>query len=312
MRERKPVSLGTSGQGRQHCQDTGHNFIGRTSEVAFDEERRFARLRQFLHHQGGGAVLEDVVEFKMAIVERIEDAVRRAGHGLEKQALIGCTTFGGGLGQGLERFGIEQLFRFLAEGLFPLLQHVEPRLDMSVDLFEYLRMLGLQLVEILAGIRHRHGRFILVVEEGKELIVLSLADGVELVVVALRAADGEAQPDCSRGGDAVKDALDAELFLVDATLLIDLRIAMEAGGDELLARGLGHHVAGELFERELIEGLVLVQCVDDIIPIRPHAARRVDAVPVAVAVACLIEPPAAPAFAVVFGAQQLGNQPLGV
>ena len=44
-----------------------------------------------------------------------------------------------------------------------------------------------------------------VVEEGVELVILLLRDRVELVVVALGAADGQAEPDGAGGVDAVDD-----------------------------------------------------------------------------------------------------------
>jgi hypothetical protein len=91
---------------------------------------------------------------------------------------------------------------------------------------------------INTGIKDLHRGLVLVVQEGEELVVLLLLDGIELVVVALRAADGEAEPDGAGRRHAVEDAVDAELLLVDAALLIDLRVAMEAGGDLLRSRWL--------------------------------------------------------------------------
>jgi hypothetical protein len=97
---------------------------------------------------------------------------------------------------------------------------------------------------------------VLVVQEGEAAVILLLLDGIELVIVALRAADGEAEPDGAGRGHAVEDAVDAELFLVDAALLIDLRVAMEAGGDLLRLGGVWAADPRELLDGELIKGHV--------------------------------------------------------
>ena len=47
------------------------------------------------------------------------------------------------------------------------------------------------------------------------------------MIVALRAADRQAEPDRAGRGHAIEDAVDAKLFLVDAPFLIDLRVAMK-------------------------------------------------------------------------------------
>ena len=68
---------------------------------------------------------------------------------------------------------------------------------------------------------------------------------------------------------------------------------------------LGQQVAGELLDRELVERHVVVQGFDDPIAIGPHLALAVDRVAVAVGIAGLVEPVAAPAFAVVGGGEEL-------
>ena len=65
-----------------------------------------------------------------------------------------------------------------------------------------------------------------------------MREGIELVVVALGAADAGAEPDGAGGVDAVDDLLHAVLLGVGAGLEIQRRVAMEAGGDQLLRRRL--------------------------------------------------------------------------
>ena len=64
-----------------------------------------------------------------------------------------------------------------------------------------------------------------------------------------------AEPDGARRVDAIDQRLPACLFDVDAAFLIEQRVAMEAGGDPLSRRGVGQHVAGELLDRELSNGM---------------------------------------------------------
>jgi len=90
------------------------------------------------------------------------------------------------------------------------------------------------------------------VEEGKEAIVFLVRDGIEFVIVALRAGDGKAEPNRAGGANTIHDALDAELLGVDAALAIDLSVAMEAGSDLLIERGIGQLITCELFDGELI------------------------------------------------------------
>ena len=124
------------------------------------------------------------------------------------------------------------------------------------------------------------------------------------MVVALRAADGQAEPDRARRADAIEDAVDAELLHVDAAFLVGGRVAMEARGDALRFAGVREEVAGELFDREAIERQVGVERAHDPVAVFPNTARGVDRVAVAVGIARLIEPPATPAFTVGGRSQQ--------
>ena len=87
-------------------------------------------------------------------------------------------------------------------------------------------------------------------EEGVELVILALGDRVELVVVALGAADGQAEPDGARGVDAVDDVGGLVLGGDRAALVVDHVVAVEPAGDLLLERGVRQQVAGKLLDGE--------------------------------------------------------------
>ena len=101
------------------------------------------------------------------------------------------------------------------------------------------------------------------------------------------------------GVHAVEHRLHAELLGIDAAFLVDHRVAQKAGGDDLVLRGVGQQVAGELLDDELVVGQVAVEGVDDPVAVEPDEARLVLLEAVGVGVARGVEPVAAPALAVV-------------
>ena len=110
------------------------------------------------------------------------------------------------------------------------------------------------------------------------------------MVVALGTADREAEPHAPRCRHPVEDGVDAKLFLVDPPFFVDLRVAVEAGGDPLLVGGVGEEIAGELMDREAIEGEIAVGGLDDPVAPPPDLTWGVDRIAVAVGIARLIEP----------------------
>ena len=154
------------------------------------------------------------------------------------------------------------------------------------------------------GRRRLDARLVGVVEKGKQPVILDLRNGVELVIVALRAAKRQAEHHLARRGDAVKNRVDAELLLVHTALGVDLRVAVKPGGDALGQRGVGQHVAGELLDDKPVKRHVAVRCIDHPIAVRPHRPACVVAVAVGVGVARRVQPVAPPALAVVRRLQQ--------
>ena len=144
-----------------------------------------------------------------------------------------------------------------------------------------------------------------VVEERRQRVELLLRERVELVVVADRAAGGQAEPDLRRRLGAVAGVED-EVFLVDRAALVGRDVAaVEAGGDLLIERAVRQQVAGQLLDRELVERLVLVEGVDDPVAVGPDLAVVVEVDAVRVGVAGGVEPVAAAMLAPVRRRQQL-------
>ncbi len=143
------------------------------------------------------------------------------------------------------------------------------------------------------------------VEEGVELVELLLRDRVVLVRVALGAADGQPHPDLSGRGDAVLDGGVAKLLVVGAALGVGHRVAVEAGGDELILRGHGQQVACQLQDSEAVERHVGVQRPDHPVAVRPDGAQSVLLIALGIGIAGQIQPDACPALPEVGRVEQL-------
>ena len=149
-----------------------------------------------------------------------------------------------------------------------------------------------------------------VVEVGQDLVELPLRDRVELVVVAAGAAERQPEPDRRGRLDAVHRVLHEELVDDDPSLAVLAVIAVEGGGDALIARRVRQHVAGELLDGEPVEGHVGVVGVDHPVAPAPHRALAVGLVAVGVRVAGGVEPLHRHPLAVARRAEQPVDRPL--
>ena len=158
------------------------------------------------------------------------------------------------------------------------------------------------------GLRNWHDRFIGIVQERHNLVVLALRDGVVFVRMALAAQERQPQPGCSRRGHAIGHGMEPELERINPALFIEHRVAMEPRGDLLRDVGIGQHVPGNLLDGETVKRHVVVQRVDHPVAVRPHRPRPVLFVTVRVRIACQVEPFASPAFPIVRRFEQAIDQ----
>ena len=136
-----------------------------------------------------------------------------------------------------------------------------------------------------------------VVEIGEELVVLLVTERVELVVVALSAAHGQAEPGGAYGLDPVDHLFMAELVHVDSALSIAGGVAVKPGSDFLLPGGAREEISGNLFQGEAVEGHVLVEGLDQPVAIAPGVGSKcILAVTVTVRIAGQVQPMAGPFF----------------
>ena len=138
----------------------------------------------------------------------------------------------------------------------------------------------------------------IVVQEGEELVVILLQNGIELVIVALRALDRETKHALADGVHAIKQRLHAELFGINAAFLVDHRVAEKTSGNDVVLGGVREEVARELLGDELVVRQIVVEGFHNPIAIERHVARLVFLEAIGVGVTRGIEPVASPLLAI--------------
>ena len=146
--------------------------------------------------------------------------------------------------------------------------------------------------------RHFDERLVVIVQEGEELVILALEQGIVFVIVALATIDGEAEPGLPDGIHPVNHRFGAKLLRLDAAFLVEHRVSEEPGSHALVEGGVGQQIASYLFDGEPVERQVPVESVDDPVAVGPDRAGRVFLVAIRVRVPGEVEPVAGPALAV--------------
>ena len=143
-------------------------------------------------------------------------------------------------------------------------------------------------------------------EVGLQAVVVGLAEGIELVVVAAGAADGDAEE--GRADDVGHLGEDFVLragHVLVAGILAERAEAVEAAGHQVGLVGGIHLVAGELLLDEIVVRLVVVEALDDVIAVAVGVgAMGVVLVAVGLGEADHVEPVAAPLLAVMRRGEQ--------
>ena len=118
------------------------------------------------------------------------------------------------------------------------------------------------------------------------------------------ALPGEPHPSVERRRRTVDGVAEEELFVDRSPLACCHVAAREAGRRLLLASGAGEEIAGELKNRELVEGEVVVEGLHDPVAVGPHVALVVEVEAVGVGIARDVEPMAGHLLAVVRARKQ--------
>ena len=165
------------------------------------------------------------------------------------------------------------------------------------DLLRQLRQFFL-----LFRLRHGHARLGIqraravlallrdVMEEGVEAVKLARRDGIVLVVVALGAGEGHAEPRRAQRAHAVHEIDVQVLGINDSALVGGHHVAHETAGHLLLHGRVRQEIAGELLDGEAVERLVVIERFHHPVAPQPRFAERVVVVTRAVRVPREVEP----------------------
>ena len=158
----------------------------------------------------------------------------------------------------------------------------------------------LQIGSHLAG----HGgcdlRFVYRVHECEQPVVVLLGDRIVLVIMALGAADGQAEPDGSDRVGAIHGLLEPELLDLHPAFPVLEAVPVESRRDPLVDSCARQDVPRDLLDRKAVKRHVAIESVDH--PLAPAPGVRplgVLLVAVGVGVASEIEPVDRPALSVV-------------
>jgi hypothetical protein len=154
------------------------------------------------------------------------------------------------------------------------------------------------------------------IEDPGEAVVVLRGDGVELMVVAARARNGQAHEGAAGEVDLVVDNVADEFFLVRVAAA-PFADHVDAGGDDaVLVEGAavarGNQVTGDLFLDEAVVGQVVVKTANDPVAVAPGEGAILlladDARVEGVGVADDVEPVTGPALAVLRGSQKFVDE----
>ena len=163
----------------------------------------------------------------------------------------------------------------------------------------------------LGGRRQRDLGFDVAEDRGLQGVVIALADRIELVIVAARAADGQPQRPLPNRVDHIVEILEPAIGIVLFGVEHARAGAEKAGGDQAVVGPAVHLVTGDLFGQERVIGLVGVERSNHVVAVPPGVgAVHVVLEAGGVGVARHVEPVAAVAFAVVRRGEQAVDEAL--
>ena len=140
--------------------------------------------------------------------------------------------------------------------------------------------------------------FIDLVEEGREFVIITARQRIELVIMTTRAIHGESQHGGSRRLDAVKDLIPAKLFGVTPRFIGLHRQAVEGRGDALVLGCVRQHIPRQLPLQKFVVGQVVVESADHPVAPRPDETIRVFMTAISVGIARRIAPNCSHALAI--------------
>ena len=125
-------------------------------------------------------------------------------------------------------------------------------LQLGFDLADLPQQIGT--AHLLVGRIGGDVRLVRVIQQREHPVVFFLREWVELVVVALRTLNRQAEDALADGVHAVEHRFHAKLLGIDAPLLVGHRVAQKAGSHDLVLPRVRQQVAGDLLDDEVVVG----------------------------------------------------------
>ncbi len=147
-----------------------------------------------------------------------------------------------------------------------------------------------------------------VVEEGEQLIEITLRDRIVFVVVADGTFQGESHERGPNGADAVDHVPREALFGQRRATVDDQMQPIETRRDQLIGRRRRIEIACDLRDRELVVGQVVIERADHPVTIRSHLAIMVVVQPVGIRKSNQVHPVTRHVLAIVRRVQQRIDQ----
>ena len=95
------------------------------------------------------------------------------------------------------------------------------------------------------------------------------------MIMALGTFHSQSHPDIPGGFYSIHDIFDPEFLSNSSPLIGGGMVAIKTGGDFLIIRGIREKISGQLLDRKLVEGHIVLICVQDPVPPRPHISGSI-------------------------------------
>ena len=129
-----------------------------------------------------------------------------------------------------------------------------------------------------------------ITEKSGQSIVILHRDRVEFVIVALATIGRHTQINPTQRLHPIC-GVDGQILFIDGSPLVGRDIAtLQPGRNQLVIGRIREHITGDLFNGELIEGLIGIERTNHPVAIRPHFTIIVEVHSVRVAITCRIKP----------------------
>ena len=132
--------------------------------------------------------------------------------------------------------------------------------------------------------------FVQIVKEGEELIVLTLREWIELVIVAAGTTERNPEQDGRCRVNTICNVFNAVFLGDNSPFRIDYVISVETRCDPLVERWFGQQIASELLRHKLIERDSLVQRIDCPVTPAPHVTSGIIVETMRVRITSRVEP----------------------